>query len=594
MTASKEVFVDLEEKFNKVLKLLEDSKYDPENQPFVSKYAASETLVSMKASLENVIETQPDNDKIKLTAMLGSVYLYLGMTSIATEELSTGEGYLAKCEDLIKDCTEEPQVVMVTLNMYNQFGILWSQREPEKSKTYLEKAERLYATYKKSNVPPVDIKDLFNPNFELNDIETAWINFEKVYTLTVYYLAQIYGALKDALKSAVYCHNTLQRQLDSGDYESIDWALNAATLSQFLMEQNGFKQARHHLAASSLILDEYAKTLDAITERNEAFDAKMEVFKHRSADIARCWAKYGLLLLSKSKERLLNHTDDIDKNCTLSSDLTTLTLDSDASVTSADLQNLQFTSLDLARYENQITYKFILTIQDARHVFLNIQNWLQKAEAYYTLETLASDHLEIVQDKSQMYLNLLFFEDNPENQSKLHKRRIDLLENIIKNVNPQYYLQYCRQIWYELAQTYCDILNIKSDKLRESKERPSPHVLAKINHLIESSIFNFTCFIDSFKEGAGKELPGKIPSDSEKAFLQAYFHIAALNSRFITLDKNVQLKNVESSLNMYKKVLDYCNVNEKAAELIPMELGICKEMVTLLPVKIAKLKQEVS
>ncbi|XP_044254390.1 KIF-binding protein [Tribolium madens] len=594
MTVSKEIFVDLDEKFNKVLKLLEDSKYDPENQPYVSKYAARETLLSMKASLENVIRTQSVSDKIKITAMLGSVYLYLGIVSIDTEELQSGEEYLIKCQDLIKEYTQEAQVVMVSLNMYNQFGILWSQRDPEKSKTYLEEAEKLYTIYKKSNVPPVDIVDVFNPNFEGNNVEMAWKNFEKVYTFTLYYLAQIYGALKDALKSAVYCHITLQRQLDSGDYESIDWALNAATLSQFLMEQNGFKQARHHLAASSYILDQYAKTLDAITERNEAFDAKMEVFKHRSADIARCWAKYGLLLLSKSKERLLNHTDDIDKHCTISSDLSTLTLDSDASVTTADLQNLQFTSLDLTHYENQITYKFILTIQDARHVFLNIQNWLQKAEAYYTLETLASDHLEIVQDKSQMYLNLLFFEENPENQSKLHKRRIDLLENIIKKVNPQYYLQYCRQIWYELAQTYSDILNIKSDKLRESKDRPSPHILAKINHLIERSIYNFTCFIDSFKEGTKQELPEKIPSDFEKAFLQAYFHIAALNSRFITLDKNVQLQNVESSFNMYNKVLDYCKTNEKAAELIPMELSICKEMVTLLPVKITKIRQEIS
>jgi hypothetical protein len=595
MTITKEVFVDLHEKYNKVVKLLDESKFDPDNEPYTSKYAAKQILIGMKASLENLLRNQSleNAERIKLIAMLGTVYFHLGMVSIDTEELSNGENFLQKCEDVIQDYIDSPVMIMVTLNMYNQFGILWSQRDPEKSKVYLEKAEKLYVNFKTLSAPPVDISSLFCQNAE-KDTNLAWKNFEKVHTFTLYYLAQIYGALKDALKSSVYCHITLQRQLDSNDYDPIDWALNAATLSQFFMEKNGFKQARHHLAASSYILDKYEETLNAITERNEDYDAKMEVFKHRSADIARCWAKYGLLLLAKSKERLLNHTDDIDTNCSMLSDLSNMSLDSEPTVTLEELQNLDFVSLNLSSYETQITYKFILTIQDARLVFLNVQTWLQKAQSYYTLETLASDHIEIIQDQTQLYLNLLFFEDNPENQAKLHKRRIDLLENIIKKINPQYYLQYCRQIWFELAQTYSDILNIKSDKLRELNERPSPHVLNKINHLIEKSISNFYCFIESFKEAGKTEFPKKINSDFEKAFLQAYFHIGALNSRYITLDKKAQLANVESSYDAYKKIFDYWKLNDNVKELIPMELGICKEMVTLLPVKIAKLTQEIS
>jgi KIF-binding protein len=64
---------------------------------------------------------------------------------------------------------------------------------------------------------------------------------EKTHTLTLYYLAQVYGTLGQQLKSALYCHNTLKRQLESKDFDSIDWALNAATLSQFFATHNGFK-----------------------------------------------------------------------------------------------------------------------------------------------------------------------------------------------------------------------------------------------------------------------------------------------------------------------------------------------------------------
>lgn len=522
--------------------------------------------------------------------MLGAVYLYLGMVSIDTEEVSAGEKHLEKCREIIEKFEMKSEFIMITLNMYNQFGILWSQREPETSKIYLEKAEQLYKDFKSTSEIPLNITDLFQANLEIPDVDHTWITYEKIHTFTLYYLAQIFGALKDALKSAVYCHRTLQRQLQMNDYDPIDWALNSATLSQFFMEKNGFKQARHHLAASSYILDKYEKSLDEMTERNEAYEAKLETFKHRSADVARCWAKYGLLLLLKSKERLLSHTDDIDLHCPLLSDLAKLQLTSDSTVSKEDLEQLAFIGIEVGDYELQLTDQFALTLEDARKIFLNAQQWTLKAQEYYTLDTLASDYIEIILDQSQLYLNLLFFDDNPENQAKLHKRRVNLLENILEKVSHQYYLHYCQQVWFELARTYSDILDIKSEKLKETKERPSPQALSKINNLVEKSIFHFSNFIDSHKDKLTGNLPTKLNENIEKPILQAFFHVAALHSRFITLDKQKQLQNVEASLTNYEFVVRYCDRSPKAKDLISMEYSICKEMVTLLPIKVLKLK----
>lgn len=524
--------------------------------------------------------------------MLGAVYLYLGMVSIDTEEVSTGEKHLEKCKEIIEKYEIRSEFIMITLNMYNQFGIILSEREPETSKLYLEKGEQLYRDFKLSGAVPLDINDLFHTNLETQSSDNTWKNIDKIHTLTLYYLAQIFGTLKDALRSAVYCHRTLQRQLEMDDYDPIDWALNSATLSQFFMEKNGFKQARHHLAASSYILEQYEKTLEEITERNEAFDAKVETFKHRSADVARCWAKYGLFLLLKSKERLLNHTDDIDTHSSSLTDLAKLELTSDSTVSINDLQHLDFTGIDLESHVCQLTDQFALTLDDARKIFLNAQQWLFKAQEYYSLDTLASDYIEIVLDETQLYLNLLFFEDNPENQAKLHKRRVNLLENILEKVSQQYYLRYCQQVWFELGRTYSDILDIKAEKLRELKGRPSPQSLTKINNLVSKSILHFTNFIDSYRDKMTNALSAKLNEDIEKPILQAFFHIAALHSRYITLDKQNQLKNVESSLENYKFVVDYCDKYQKAKELVSMEYAICKEMVTLLPIKILKLNTQ--
>ncbi|XP_076274326.1 KIF-binding protein-like [Rhynchophorus ferrugineus] len=594
MTINKEAFVDLQEKYEKVIKLLlEGPKTDPENEPFLSKYSARQILIGMKANIENLMRTHSADtvENTKLTAMYGTVHLYLGMVAIDTEESSSGEKHLEKCKELLEPHENLPEVILIVLNMYNQFGILWSLRDPEKSKSYLEKAETLYNDFKKSGIVPIDISDLFVSSIETYNEAEAIKNFEKCHTLTLYYLAQIFGKLKEDFKSAIYCHITLQRQLEMNDYEPIDWALNSATLSQFFMEKCGFKQARHHLAASSYILDKYKREeIDIDCEHNDEFDAKLETFNHRSADVARCWTKYGIFLLSKSKERLLAHTEDIDERCQAVSDLALIKLTDDMKVTAADLQNLSFSGIDVTKYEEQISDQFILHLGDAKKVFLKAQDWIKKAQDYYNLNTLASDYIEIILDQSQLYLNLLFFDDNQDNQAKLHKRRIDLLEYVINNINSQYYMSYCRQIWFELGQSYSDIIDIKLEKLRETKDRPKPQALNKVNVLVEKSIRHYEHFLSSFKANVDER--EKILDDAEKAFLRAYFHVAALYGRYITLDKVTQLKYTDQQYEHYKFIVDYCERHTKAQELIPMELSICKEMVMLLPVKMLRVKEQ--
>lgn len=77
MTVTKELFGDLQEKYEKVLKLInEDSKHDPETEPFLSKYSARQTLIGMNASLENYLKstiTSENNEFIKLIGKWNSI-----------------------------------------------------------------------------------------------------------------------------------------------------------------------------------------------------------------------------------------------------------------------------------------------------------------------------------------------------------------------------------------------------------------------------------------------------------------------------------------------------------------------------------------
>ncbi|KZC15140.1 PREDICTED: KIF1-binding protein homolog [Dufourea novaeangliae] len=587
-----DVLTNIRVKYKEVQKLLDDHKIlSMENEPYKIKYQAIKDLQAMETDLTTVLKNTHDREN-RLIIMFAVLHLNLGLLHADTEELKAGEERLIRCLNLLKDKELETEAVLIVLSALNQLGIIWSQwSQFTKAKAFLDRAEQIYNDYTGN-----DNREYRDPISMLQSfgIEEAEPNpkevLEKIHTLTLYYLAQVYSSLEDHYKSAIYCHMTLRRQLGYYDFmkdlDYIDWALNAATLSQYFMENEGFTQARHHLAAASYVLQMFENTLKKKTEfegETEAIAAEWENFKHRSADVARCWAKYGILLLSLSKQRLLQNSETEHENNPVSNN-DTLKLQL--------MEDLKFHVLEerIEPIVNQISDKYLLDFTDARLVFLNAQKWLEQAKLYYTLEDHASDHILIVQDISKTYKYLSFFEEHEDRQARMHKRRIDILENIIKELNPQYYKSACRQIWIELGETYSDILETKIHHLRSTNERPTPQVLAKINHLANSSIKNFQMFLDSLETRTSDCGMEQFPEDLLQPALFSYFHLGKLHNKFISPDKTIQLENVQNSLNAYKFVVDYCGKYPKAAEVVKVELSLCKELVKLLPVEINRLR----
>jgi len=80
------------------------------------------------------------------------------------------------------------------------------------------------------------------------------------------------------------------------------------------MEKCLFTHARHHLAAASYILDKYEDALKGADKLSEdEMEAKKEELKHRTADVSRCWAKFGIYLLEKSKQEMETDVDQPEK-----------------------------------------------------------------------------------------------------------------------------------------------------------------------------------------------------------------------------------------------------------------------------------------
>lgn len=317
MTISKEKLSDYKEKYEEAENLVEvDSKHDPPTEPFRSHYKAMDILIEMQNNLKNLLNDLPEDEDHEsrrlLLYILGFVYKDSGRVCVWTQELSNGEKYLMKCIELLEPYKMNAECINAYLGALNQIGILWSNRnDAPKSKEYLDQADKLFNDFKASSKIPFTIYDIFGSKDEIEHGKGMDM-LEQTHTLTLYYLAQILGALGDLHKSAALCHRTLQRQLEFNDYEHIDWALNAATLSQYFFQNNRNTESRHHLAAASYIMGKYESQMLQPEMSEDEKGAVLEVFNHRSADINRCWAKFGLNLLSESRSRLLKDDDGDD------------------------------------------------------------------------------------------------------------------------------------------------------------------------------------------------------------------------------------------------------------------------------------------
>ncbi|CRK96120.1 CLUMA_CG009550, isoform A [Clunio marinus] len=576
MTILKEKLSDFKEKFEQAQKLVDECKVDT-LEPYKNHYKSKEILIDLEVKLEKTIEqTENEQDLLVFRAILGYVQKDIGKICSFVEETNQAKIYLNKSLELLEGNKNEPEIIICYVDTLNQLGILWSKlQDNEKSLEYLLKSEKAANSFKKFGKQPLTIFDIFGTSDEIEKGKGKEC-LEKNLTLTFFYLAQVYGAVSNLEASGLYCHLTLKRQLELEDYEPVEWALNAATLSQFYFAKNMLKQSRHLLAAANYMMGKYSDELEQKEMSEDQRAAAMENFKHRSADVDLCFAKYCIYILTTSIERLMQEKEESHKE----TDPIQFQIN----------ENCEKFNLDLSLYEREVVDDFVLTFEDAKEVFLAAQSYLNKAKEYYSLENEASQHARIVQDYAHIFKHLAFFEDEPGVQSKLHKRRADQLEEVLTQLNPTYYMNICRELMFELGLTYSDMLDIKCDLLKFNEVQPT--ALSKINTLCHKAINKFKEFENTYRDKKTGEIPDNLDVDELQVVACANFNLGRLYYKIITPDKKMQLENTSSSYKHYKTFIDYCEKHQTIAERMKGEYGVTKNMCELLPLKIKKLMDE--
>lgn len=615
------------EKFTNAQNLNEvESQNDPENDPFRSKYKARELLREIYCSLksfETVDEDsggesggqRPADEAVDgqrqdvfaeglcgdspagmRTAKLGAVDYYLGVNHVDTEELSAGQEHLVNCMTLLDKCRVSCHNVSLFIHVRNQLGILWAGRdETEKAQGFLETAESIYQQYmKEDGSPPTDMTEYFAAEENMLTHQERTRRFELAYTHTMYYLAQVYKNLGQTERAATYCHSTLQRQLKLNQYNPMEWALNAATLSQYYITKGRYMEGRHCLSAATVISGLAGDIpSEAAAQESETESDRREQLRQKRAEIARCWIKYCLNLLQDARKLLEDNIGELDsdRQDELRNARRQEEEEEEKGRKSALLFGSENTFDSIASLEEKVQCLFPLDFTEARSVFLVGQNYVTQAKEYFQMDGYVTDHIEILQDHSALFRVLSFFEEDLERRCKMHKRRIDLLEPICNELNAQYYLMIRRQMMFELAEIYNEMMDLKLTLANRQADTQSldSHTIKKFNHLCSSSAKYFQMFLDSLCSPEGK-IPEHLEEEVLRPALVARFRVARLHSRLMSSSPTVQLDNLNKSLENYKYVVQYCEAHPEAGAAVETELELSQEMVGLLPLKINRIK----
>ncbi|XP_071760967.2 KIF-binding protein [Centroberyx gerrardi] len=609
-----------------------ESRKDPATDPFRSKYKARELLREIYCSLKSFEAGEGENESGAETgeqrpaeqpvdgekeegfgrgssgdspaglraAKLGAVEYYLGVNHVETEELSAGQEHLMNCMKLIEKCSVSSENVSLFIHVRNQLGILWAGRdETEEAQGFLETAESIYLRYmKEEGSPPTDMAEYFTTEENLPTHQERTKRFELAYTHTMYYLAQVYKNLGEIERAATYCHSTLQRQLQLNQYNPMEWALNAATLSQYYITKGRYMEGRHCLSAATVIADLAGEVpSEAAAQESETESERRDQLRQKRAEIARCWIKYGLNLLQDAKKLLEDNIGDLDveRQEELKRVRRGEEEEEEKGRKSAKLFGSEDTFDSIASLEEKVRCLLPLDFTEARAVFLVGQTYVTQAKDYFEIDGYVTDHIEILQDHSALFRSLAFFEEDLERRCKMHKRRVDMLEPVCNDLNAQYYLLIRRQLMFELAETYNEMMDLKLTLANRQADSQSldNHTIKKFNHLCSASAKYFQMFLDSLCSPDGK-FPERLEEEVLRPALVAQFRVARLHSRLICSAPAAQLDNLNKSLDNYKYVVQYCEAHPEAAAAVETELELSQEMVGLLPIKINRLKAKMA
>ncbi|KAF4723809.1 hypothetical protein FOZ63_024229 [Perkinsus olseni] len=241
----------------------------------------------------------------------------------------------------------------------------------------------------------------------------------------------------------------------------------------------------------------------------------------------------------------------------------------------------------------------------ARELFKVGQYFDQQALSVFVLDGYASDHVQTVQELARLHEALEFWEVDPSRVRALLKRRVKLLEPVLKEINPMVYVQFNRQLSFEIAeicrQLAEGLLGPEGQyEVGPSNRMTEPGEVAQLRRYIIKSVNSFARFIRSFEApanqgtSAGQSVEVRLDDSVVQHVISAREQAARLLSKDPSPNASDRLESLVTALSHYEWVKAYAKHHKQQISEMPEAnqeaIRLTSEMAELLPMHIARLK----
>lgn len=283
---------------------------DPEETPYKSKYDARTKLdeIVNKCEATKTVATLEKNQSVvnDMSIRIASLKVKLGSISYEVEEPHNAQtdldaalefyfpGFLDQVNMISGELTnqeskgveEEPfnesnlqipalrlpsqNVFLDAMKCLNMMGILWAGRgHHRRAFMYFYAAKDFHsnATQQLTSVAPRSSTDTLAA-------------LESLYTHNLFYLAQAYGNIGNALLSCQYCAETLGRQYIQGftsTAATLEWIKNCQGISDFYLVMGQFKDCLVALLSAQVVLASVAVEGSSSYEKEQHLDLAMDL-----------------------------------------------------------------------------------------------------------------------------------------------------------------------------------------------------------------------------------------------------------------------------------------------------------------------------
>ncbi|KAL5103653.1 KIF-binding protein [Taenia crassiceps] len=460
--------------------------------------------------------------------------------------------------------------------------------------------------------------------------------FETGYTTTLFMLAQVYESNSEKQKAAEFCRETLQRQLQFSPmvddllnmygvadqevevnksdsvavtpfdwlisslqrFDPREWANNTAALSEYYVENGEFCKALECLMTAMTVACERSQTADTNDLYHGLNGTKLW------ADISWLTSEYSLGLLGKGSRAILGlrFTSDPESADAPTPYGSLFNQDTKRALQEAYGEPIQDADLTAVISELSTAPKGYAA---AARLFRWTCRSLSEALVYYRLDERCTEAIKLIRAHASAYNSLATFEADLARKCCMQKRRVDLLEDLLGQLNPRYYMLTCRTIMSECAEALTALRDLNEEKMKRAAVRPSPpssssttdtvtdlpKLVKKVNGLGLRALDMYKRLLDSFLTPVDQKEPDLYEEEWLPYVLMAHFYSARLHSKTIVAGSpRNRVEELNLALKGYEKMVTIADRHTGSGYKVDMpEVEIAREMTQLLAGQIARI-----